>query len=1009
MCQHPRDSAWSIGLGVLVLFVLGHGAFAREACYIKPTRLRTNNLENPLGTPTAVPRFSWALTNTTRPPARNQVQTAYRILCSRSRGGVPDLWDSGPITSSESLQIPYGGATLRSSQRVYWRVQVWNEQSVRCEESEEATFEVGLVAVEDWRGAEWLVRSRGRPNMSDCEFYAESEENRAPRFRIEFIVPAGLAAVRAYVTGLGYYQMYIDGSRVGDSYLDPGWTTYSKEVLYAVHDVSSMLISSDEARAHVVGIELGNGMWNPLPMRFWGSKKVRQALVDQQGRNSSVPMFKLLLLAEYSNGTLHTLVSSSRAFPWRASGSPTTFNNVYLGEKYDARLERHFVGWAEVGFHAADWTPAAFAEGSVVRSLGALRAQAVPPIRRQGVLRAQPLSVAEADSKGAVRVVFDTGRNHAGVCRFRIKGPEGAIVSMLYGELLHENGSVNPMTSVAGQIKAPNPDTPCQPAVAVQSDQLTLSGRTGGDVWSPSWGWRGFRYVQVDLPLGAPVSAVDVECYPMRSDLRRISNFTSSDAGLQQIRVMTRNSFDSNMMSVHSDCPHRERFGYGGDALGCGEAGLSMYDWSTFYAKRIRDFNDAQRSGGGFPETAPFVGIADKGLGNSSGPIGWETYQIVGQLWLYKYYGDRETMLESFNSTYSYIKLLDKNPIGINAGLGDWMPLEETSSEFTGQGFQMMSYLAFANISAILGMPHLEQEYRNKVAAIGEALNSKYLDASTGAYTVRVDRNATVKTEEKATQCGQGMALFLDIVPANIRKKALAVMAANARAASFLPHACSGSAFPNTCPYAKGGPGAHMTAGLFGIKWFLMSLADGGMNDLAYEVVSADTFPSYKWMMNNPFANATTLWESWFFSDNIYSHNHPMFGSSEVWLQQAVAGLRPHPAARGMDRILIQPSPPRSLQHAGTSFETPRGIICVRWQRFLDGMFHLYVLIPPNIVATVHMPMFVNGTVFESDSEVFGRRNYDSDGLSGSLIFDVGSGEYNFKSTLAAADSVRWI
>merc|ERR1712050_515658 len=148
-----------------------------------------------------------------------------------------------------------------------------------------------------------------------------------------------------------------------------------------------------------------------------------------------------------------------------------------------------------------------------------------------------------------------------------------------------------------------------------------------------------------------------------------------------------------------------------------------------------------------------------------------------------------------------------------------------------------------------------------------------------------------------------------------------------ARNSSELPNACRSSSFRETCKGAAGGQGPHMTAGLFGVKWFLMSLADGGLNDLAYEVLTTDTYPSFRWMMNNEFANATTIWESWFASDNTFSHNHPMFASSEVWLLQSVGGIQPHPSAKGMHHVLIKPSPPSALQHASASFETPRGTI----------------------------------------------------------------------------------
>lgn len=990
------------------------GTFSQTApaeCAVVPARLRTNNLVNPLGIPTATPKLSWALEATTTPAARNQFQSSYRITCSSSAGGVADLWNSGKVQGAESLQILYNGSPLTSSTRVFWRVEVWDSNGTACASSAEAWFETALLHEADWRNAEWLARHPGLPNASDCDLYAENDRNKAPRFRIEFNVPPSVVSVRAYVSGLGYYQLYVDGARVGDSYLDPGWTTYNKTVLYAVYDLTSALASAplDTTTAqHAVGIELGNGWWNPLPMRFWGSKRIRAALVNQQGRTSSEPMFKLLLLAKLADGTTHTLLESSRSGNWRAGGSPTTFNNIYLGERYDARLEAGFNGWASARFNDSSWSKP-FPIGTY--GLGALVAQSVPPIRRQGVLHAKVLSIRH-NAEGRSTIVLDTSRNHAGTCRYRLAGSAGDVVSMIYGELLNSDGSVNPMTSVAGQIKGPNPDAPCQPAVAYQADRLTLSGRAAGDDWTPSWSWHGFRYIEVTVRKGLAITDGGVECYPMRTDVEVVSNFSSSDPFLQDLRTLTRNTFDSNMMSLESDCPHRERFGYGGDALGVGEAGLSIYDWSTFYAKSVRDFSAAQTASGGFTETSPFVGIADGGLGPGTGPIGWEAFQPVAQLWLYKYYGDVQTMADSFDATYAYIKLLDRNPPGITSGLGDWMPVEGTSPALTGLGFQFMSYIAFANITDILGKLELAQTYKQKAMDIANALNSRFLDKASGAYHAKASSSGISQhVGSNATQCGQGMALFLGIVPDELREKSLEVMADDARQASFLPHACSGTSFPANCPSARGGPGPHMTAGLFGIKWFLMTLADGGMNDLAYEVLTTESFPGYRWMMNNQFAKATTIWESWFFSDNTFSHNHPMFGSSEVWLLQSVAGIQPHPSARGMDRVLIKPSPPSHLRRAAATFETPRGRISVSWARSAAGGLAMNVSIPPNVVATVHVPSRVGTDVSESGHVVAtGRRTSALAGRGASLVVEIGSGDYAFESRPSGPlDASLWI
>ena len=183
-----------------------------------------------------------------------------------------------------------------------------------------------------------------------------------------------------------------------------------------------------------------------------------------------------------------------------------------------------------------------------------------------------------------------------------------------------------------------------------------------------------------------------------------------------------------------------------------------------------------------------------------------------------------------------------------------------------------------------------------------------------------------------------------------------------------------------------------MTAGLFSIKWFLMSLADGGMNDLAYEALTTPSYPGYKWMMQNSIDNATTIWESWFFSGNTFSHNHPMFASSEVWLMQSVAGIQPHPAAKGFDKVLIKPSPPSQLSHAKASYDTLRGRIETNWVKDQEGRITLQVVIPPNVAATVHIPT-TSGLVEEVGKPgvlVVGKR------VERSLITEVGSGTWIF-------------
>jgi alpha-L-rhamnosidase len=376
---------------------------------------------------------------------------------------------------------------------------------------------------------------------------------------------------------------------------------------------------------------------------------------------------------------------------------------------------------------------------------------------------------------------------------------------------------------------------------------------------------------------------------------------------------------------------------------------------------------------------------------------------------LYKYYGDIRTMRDSFEHTRAYIDLLDSDPEGIEKGLGDWLAVHNTDVAFRGLGFQRMSYLAFANITEILGMPaDIVSHYRQKAVDLANKINTRFLGNS-GAYHV-----GTKERSGNVTQTGQEMALFNGFLSSDtaLMKKVLLKLAENVRSSSYIHGACNASpksSFQPECKAATGGPGPHITAGLFGIKWVLMALADGGLNDLAYEMATAKTFPSLGWMMNNPFANATTIWESYDFSETHHSHNHPMFGSTEVWLLQSVAGIQPHPSARGMDHLLIKPNPPSQLEHASASFETPGGIISVAWKRKTDSKtLDLKVIVPPNCRATIHVPAVESSSVFHHGAETVGRwvpslaiRRH------GSFAVEVGSGFHEFESTIDNRGSIE--
>ena len=301
------------------------------ACAMRPVRLRTNNLlSNPLGVSSSSVKLSWALEATGS--SRGLVQSAYHVrLCSAADCDSADIWDSGKVASAETLEIAIP-VKLSPATKVFWKVEIFDASGAACERSETAWFETALAPGEiGWQGSEWLARfAPAVLNESSCDLYDPTQERtHAPRFRAKVKVPQSVVSARAYIVGLGYYQLFIDGERIGTSQLDPGWTTYSKTVLYAVHDVTKQMGSSDQ---HVVGVELGNGWWNPMTLKMWGHTDVRGALTVGQGRGNGTttePMFRLKVIGTMSDGSQKTLLtSSSSSDQWMASSSPTIFNNI---------------------------------------------------------------------------------------------------------------------------------------------------------------------------------------------------------------------------------------------------------------------------------------------------------------------------------------------------------------------------------------------------------------------------------------------------------------------------------------------------------------------------------------------------------------------------------------------------------------------------------------------------------------------------------------------------------
>ncbi len=920
---------------------------AAFAAGLEATQLKCEFRSNPLGIETLQPRLSWVLES----KARAQSQSAYQILAASTPAKLTpkkaDLWDSGRIKSSESLNIEYAGKPLQTGQRVYWKVRVWDQDGKVSTFSEAAWFEMALLKPEDWQ-AKWITDDSQWP-IPEAEAF---NDHPSPLFRKEFSLDKPIVRARAYVTGLGYYEMRLNGERVGDQMLDPGWTTFSKRVLYSIYDVTGQLQQGKNA----LGLMLGNGWYNPLPLPMWGHLMIGQHLTT--GKPAAIMQLNI----EFEDGTTQVITTDDS---WQATGGPVLRNSVYLGELYDARRDQP--SWDRAGFDDGKWTRA-----KVVREpkLGDLHAQSAPPIRITRTFK--PVKITEP--KPGV-FIFDFGQNFSGWCRLNVQGPAGTRVRMRSGELLYPDGTLNGMTAVYGQIKGGGanyryPGTG-KPATAFQLDEYVLSGR-GREIYTPRFTFHGFRYVEVTGFPGRP-SVESLEGLAMNSDVQTAGTFECSNELFNRIQKTVRNTLLANLFSVQSDCPHREKLAYGGDISVSSEMAMFNFDMSRFYAKAVEDLADAARPYGAFTETAPFVGIADQALGDAtkpldigpqSGPVDYGLGHPLLSWQVHQYYGDRRLVEEQYAAAKRWVDLLrskSKDHLFDN-GISDHEGLTPKPRALTGTAAYYQNVKLLAQLARILGKTEDAREAEELADKIRTAFNAKFLKPGTGRY-------------DSGTQVCQAFALYFDLVPENEKQNALDVLVKDVLETN------------------KG----HLSTGIYGTKYMLNALTRCQRSDVAYTIANQKTFPGWGHMLEG---GATTLWEHWEFSDNTYSHNHPMFGTVSEWFFKALGGIEPGSDAVGFNRIIIAPNTPANLEWVRASYDSVRGRIESAWRRN-GSRFELDVRIPVGATARVTLPSITeNSTITESGKSVAEAQGVTRLGTeNGRVTFEVASGEYHFAVT----------
>lgn len=675
------------------------------------SQLRTENRANPLGLETTQPRFSWQL-NSER---RNTQQTAYEIRVATDERALARgrnlSWSSGKISSDQSVHIPYGGEPLRADTRYYWQVRTWDNHGRTSDWSSPAYWQMGLLRPIDWR-AQWIEPAIAAVNEGDRP---------SPYLRKDFRLKKGIRSATAYITAHGMYEAYLNGQRIGDAYLTPGWTTYNKRLAYQAYDVTDLLTNGRNA----LGVALGSGWY-------------RGQLAWEDNRNIYGDNLALLLQLQvtYRDGSSESIISDGT---WTASTGPILMSEIYDGERYDAR--RELDGWATAGFKDKDWQ----AVRVVGHSKDHLVATYNEPIRKQETFA--PVAVLTTPNGDRV---LDFGQNLVGWVQFRARGQSGDTVRFYHAEVL------DPKT---GNIYLEN----LRAADAMAT--YILSGEP--QTLEPHFTFFGFRYVKV-AGYGEELRPEDFTAIALYSDMEPTGTFACSNPLLNQLQHNIQWGQKGNFLDVPTDCPQRdERLGWTGDAQVFARTAAYNMNVNNFFAKWLQDLAADQKENGSVPFVIPQV------LGvNAAGSAGWSDAATIIPWDTYLAYGDRRVLERQYPSMKAWVQYMQDNSRNHlwNQGFhfGDWLfysPADDrdgkaavTDKYLIAQSFFAYSTQLLINAARVLGKTEDVDRYTELLQQVKEAYRKEY-----------VTPNGRLVS---GTQTAYVLALQFDLLPEELRAQA---------------------------------------------------------------------------------------------------------------------------------------------------------------------------------------------------------------------------------------------
>jgi len=874
---------------------------------------------NPLGVPLTDIHFSWQLESN----KRNTTQKAYQLaIATRAENLMQDgfdVYNSGVVTTGQNILVRYNKKALKPGTTYYWKIKVWDNYHQSSGWSRIQHFTTGLFSSTDWSGAKWIGYEELPdsllliPGVPDTEGLGNKCMRRTiiPYFRKQFAIEKKPVQALAFVTGLGQYQMSINGAKVGNNFLSPGWTYYDKRCFYNMYDITNLIGKGSNA----IGVIVGNGFYNINRERYY-------KLVDAFG----APKMICKIIITYNDGSTRIIISDDQ---WKTSPSPVTFTSIYGGEDYDATLDQN--GWDRSGFNDAQWKNALLVKSPA----GKLESEIDYPVKIMDSIAVRKITKISEHA-----YLYDFGQNASGIVELKIMGKKGDTIKLTPAELIDKNNLPNQNAS----------GNPYYFTYILKGD--------GIETWRPGFSYYGFRYVLVE---GASSVSVQRKILPVITKLTLLhtrnstppaGTFSCSDTLFNRINKLIQWAIKSNMQSVITDCPHREKLGWMEQNYLMGNSIQYNYNIHLLYKKLVKDMMDAQTPEGLVPDIAPEYVVFDKGFRDSPE---WGSAAVILPWLLYKWYA--YTMMKRY---VYYLESKSTHHI-LSYGLGDWYDFgpgfpgyaQLTPVSLTATAIFYYDAMLLANMAALMKDENEQHKLNILAAEIKTAFNHQFFHPETNVYS-------------SGSQTAMAMPYCVGLIEEKYKAHVMKNLTDSIRIGGF-----------------------RLTAGDIGFHFLVKALDDGGASQMIYDMNHRDDVPGYGFQLKK---GATALTESWNALPEV-SNNHLMLGHIMEWFYSGLAGIGQEENSVGYSHIKIRPQMVGDITEANGSFQSPNGMIRSEWKKTEAGLM-LHVNIPVNSTATIYLPAGKAYRIKES-GKTFPASKINIAG--GQTIIETGSGEYWFQ------------